>query len=270
MNKVLLDLGFIEIRWYSIIMLLAILSASAIILKEAKKKGFTEDFMNNLFFYTIICAIIGARLYYVAFNFAEYQDDLLGVLRIWEGGLAIHGGIIGGLLFISYYAKKYKVNLLLLLDIIVVGLILGQIIGRWGNFMNSEAYGPMTTYATLKKLLIPEFIIKGMSINGVYYHPTFWYESILNLVGLIILLIIRKGKYTKVGTLTGTYLIWYGAVRIFIESLRQDALMLGPIKIAQLVSIIMIIIGIIIIVKGQTNSKFENNYKEANAGEIKF
>ena len=208
MNKVLLDLGFIEIRWYSIIMLLAILSASAIILKEAKKKGFTEDFMNNLFFYTIICAIIGARLYYVAFNFAEYQDDLLGILRIWEGGLAIHGGIIGGLLFISYYAKKYKVNLLLLLDIIVVGLILGQIIGRWGNFMNSEAYGPMTTYATLKKLLIPEFIIKGMSINGVYYHPTFWYESILNLVGLIILLIIRKGKYTKVGTLTGTYLIW--------------------------------------------------------------
>ena len=195
MNKVLLDLGFIEIRWYSIIMLLAILSASAIILKEAKKKGFTEDFMNNLFFYTIICAIIGARLYYVAFNFAEYQDDLLGILRIWEGGLAIHGGIIGGLLFISYYAKKYKVNLLLLLDIIVVGLILGQIIGRWGNFMNSEAYGPMTTYATLKKLLIPEFIIKGMSINGVYYHPTFWYESILNLVGLIILLIIRKGKY---------------------------------------------------------------------------
>ena len=120
MNKVLLDLGFIEIRWYSIIMLLAILSASAIILKEAKKKGFTEDFMNNLFFYTIICAIIGARLYYVAFNFAEYQDDLLGILRIWEGGLAIHGGIIGGLLFISYYAKKYKVNLLLLLDIIVV------------------------------------------------------------------------------------------------------------------------------------------------------
>lgn len=270
MNKVLLDLGFIEIRWYSVIMLFAILTASYVILKEAKKKGFTEDFMNNLFFYTIIFAILGARIYYVAFNIKEYQNDLLGIFRIWEGGLAIHGGIIGGLLFITYYSKKYKVKELLLLDIIVVGLILGQIIGRWGNFMNGEAYGPITTYETLKSLFIPEFIIKGMNINGIYYHPTFLYESLLNLIGLIILLIIRKGKYTKVGTLTGTYLIWYGIVRIFIESLRQDALMLGPIKIAQLVSVIMIIVGIIIIVKGKTNSKFENNYKEAVAGEIRF
>ena len=192
MNKVLLDLGFVEIRWYSVTMLLAILSASYVILKEAKKKGFTEDFLNNLFFYTIICAIIGARLYYVAFNFHEYQNDLLGIFRIWEGGLAIHGGIIGGLLFITFYTKKYKVNELLLLDIIVVGLILGQIIGRWGNFMNGEAYGPITTYQTLKSLFIPEFIIEGMKINGIYYHPTFLYESLLNVIGLIILLIIRE------------------------------------------------------------------------------
>ena len=208
MNKVLLDLGFIEIRWYSIIMLFAILSASYVILRESKKKGFTEDFLNNLFFYTIICAIIGARLYYVAFNFHEYQNDLLGIFRIWEGGLAIHGGIIGGLLFITYYTKKYKVNELLLLDIIVVGLI--------------------------------------------------------------ILLIIRKQKYTKVGELTGTYLIWYGIVRFLIEILRQDALMLGPIKIAQLVSIIMIIIGLIMIIKAKKTSRFENLYKEARVGEIKF
>ena len=270
MNKVLLDLGFIEIRWYSIIMLFAILSASYVILRESKKKGFTEDFLNNLFFYTIICAIIGARLYYVAFNFHEYQNDLLGIFRIWEGGLAIHGGIIGGLLFITYYTKKYKVNELLLLDIIVVGLILGQIIGRWGNFMNGEAYGPITTYQTLKSLFIPEFIIEGMKINGVYYHPTFLYESLLNVIGLIILLIIRKQKYTKVGELTGTYLIWYGIVRFLIEILRQDALMLGPIKIAQLVSIIIIIIGLIMIIKTKKTSRFENLYKEARVGEIKF
>lgn len=270
MNKVLLDLGFIEIRWYSVIILCAILAGACVILKEAKKKGFSEDFINNLFFYTIICAIIGARLYYVTFNFSEYQNDLLGIFRIWEGGLAIHGGILGGLLFVIYYTKKYKVNILLLLDIIVVGLILGQIIGRWGNFMNSEAYGPITTYEILKSLFIPEFIINGMKINGIYYHPTFLYESLLNLIGFIILLIIRNKKYTKVGHLTATYLIWYGIVRIFIESLRQDALMLGPIKVAQLVSIIMIIAGIIIIIKQKTNSKFENNYKEAKSGEIKF
>ena len=158
MNKVLIDLGIIEIRWYSVIMMIAILIGSSIVLKEAKKKGFTEDFISNLFFYTIICAVIGARLYYVAFNFSAYQNDLLGILRIWEGGLAIHGGIIGGLLFIIYYTKKYKVNTLLLLDIIVVGLIIGQVIGRWGNFLNGEAYGPITTYETLKSLFIPEFI----------------------------------------------------------------------------------------------------------------
>ena len=109
-----------------------------------------------------------------------------------------------------------------------------------------------------------------MNINGIYYHPTFLYESLLNILGFIILLILRNGKYIKVGTLTGTYLIWYGIVRFFIEILRQDALMLGPIKMAQLVSIIMIIIGIVIIIKGKTNSRFENNYKEAKAGEIKF
>lgn len=270
MNKVLLDLGLIEIRWYSVIMMISILLGSSIVLKEAKKKGFTEEFISNLFFYTIIFAVLGARLYYVAFNFSQYQNDILGIFRIWEGGLAIHGGIIGGLSFIIYYTRKYKTNTLLLLDTIVVGLILGQIIGRWGNFANGEAYGPITTYETLKSLLIPEFIIDGMNINGIYYHPTFLYESLLNLVGFIILILARKYKYLKVGNLTSIYLIWYGLVRIFVESLRQDSLMLANIKIAQLVSVLMIIIGIVLFIKGKTKSRFENNYKEAQVNEIKF
>lgn len=270
MNKVLIDLGIIEIRWYSIIMMVAILLGSSIVLKEAKKKGFTEEFISNLFFYTIICAVIGARLYYVAFNFSAYQNDLFGILRIWEGGLAIHGGIIGGLLFIIYYTRKYKVNTLLLLDVIVVGLIIGQVLGRWGNFANGEAYGPITTYETLKGLFIPEFIIEGMKINGIYYHPTFLYESILNLIGFIILILARKFKYLKVGNLTSIYLIWYGIVRFFIESLRQDSLMLGSLKIAQIVSLIMIIVGIFLFIKGKTKSRFENNYKEAKVDAIKF
>ena len=270
MNKVLLDLGIIEIRWYSIFMMCAILIGAAIVLKEAKKKGFSEEFINNLFFYTVIFAVIGARLYYVAFNFTSYQNDLLGIFRIWEGGLAIHGGIIGGLLFIIYYTKKYKVNTILLLDIIVVGLIIGQSIGRWGNFANAEAYGPITTYETLKSFFIPEFIIDGMKINGIYYHPTFLYESLLNLLGFIILVIIRKKQYLKVGNLTAVYLIWYGIVRFLIEALRQDSLMLGSLKMAQIASIIMIIIGIVLFIKSKTRSKFENNYKEARASEIRF
>jgi len=270
MNKVLLDLGIIEIRWYSIFMMCAILVGAFVVLKEAKKKGFSEDFINNLFFYTIIFAVIGARLYYVTFNFSQYQNDLFGIFRIWEGGLAIHGGIIGGLLFIIYYTRKYKVNTLLLLDIIVVGLIIGQVLGRWGNFANGEAYGPITTYETLKSLFIPEFIIQGMKINGIYYHPTFLYESLLNLIGFIILLILRKNKYLKVGNLTSFYLVWYGIVRFLIESLRQDSLMLGSLKMAQIASIVMIIIGIVLFIKGKTKSRFENNYKEARADAIKF
>jgi phosphatidylglycerol:prolipoprotein diacylglycerol transferase len=134
------------------------------------------------------------------------------------------------------------------MDIIVVSLILGQILGRWGNFMNSEAYGPETTQLFLKSLHIPTFIINGMYINGTYYHPTFLYESLWNLIGLIIMLIIRHNKHNRLGFLSSFYLIWYGIGRFFIESLRTDSLMFFNLKIAQMISIIMIIIGIILFV----------------------
>lgn len=128
-------------------------------------------------------------------------------------------------------------------DILVISLIIGQILGRWGNFFNGEAYGPETTYAFLHSLHLPEFIIKGMFIEGVYYQPTFLYESLWNLLGLLLLLIVKKKCHVK-GTISALYVIHYGIGRFFIESLRQDSLMLGPIRVAQLISIFMIIIGI--------------------------
>lgn len=256
MEKVALDLGPIQIYWYSIFIFIGMLVACFLIYKEAKKRGIEEDFLVNLTFNTIIIGIIGARLYYVLFNLSYYLDNPVEIFQIWNGGLAIHGGIIAGLLFIIYYCKKHEVNLWKILDIIVVGLIIAQAIGRWGNFFNSEAYGPITTASHLKSLGIPQFIIDGMYILGDYRQPTFFYESVWCLFGFLAMLIIRQYKYLKIGQLTSFYLIWYGIIRFIIEAMRTDSLMLGPLKMAQLVSLVFIVSGIIIFIKStKTNQK---------------
>ena len=259
MEKIALDLGTIQIYWYSIFIFLGMLSACFIIYKESKKRRIKEEFLINLTFYTIIIGIIGARLYYILFNLPYYLNNPIEILEIWNGGLAIHGGIIAGLLFIIYYCKKHKVNVWQMLDIIVVGLIIAQAIGRWGNFFNSEAYGSITTEGNLKSLGIPDFVINGMYILGEYRQPTFFYESVWCLIGFVVMLWIRKYKYLKIGQLTSFYLVWYGIIRFIIEAMRTDSLMLGPIKMAQLVSIVFVISGIIIFIKN-IKSKKENLY----------
>jgi len=246
MDRVALELGPIQIYWYSIFIFLGLLTASILIFKEARKRNIDEDFLINLIFNTIIIGLIGARVYYVLFNIPYYASNPIEILAVWNGGLAIHGGIFAALAFILIYCKKKNVNILQLLDIIVVGLIIAQAIGRWGNFFNSEAYGQVTTYAELKAQQIPTFIINGMYILGEYRQPTFFYESTWCFAGFLAMLIIRKYKYLKRGQLTGFYLFWYGLGRLLIESLRTDSLMLGPIKIAQVVSIIFIITGIVL------------------------
>ncbi len=259
MEKVALDLGPIQIYWYSIFIFIGMLTACFIIYKEAKKREIDEEFLVNLTFNAIIIGIIGARLYYVLFNLPYYLNNPVEIFQIWNGGLAIHGGIITGLLFVIVYCKKHEVNLWKILDIIVVGLIIAQAIGRWGNFFNSEAYGPITTAQHLKSLGIPQFIINGMYILGEYRQPTFFYESVWCFFGFLAMLIIRKYKYLKVGQLTSAYLVWYGIIRFIIEAMRTDSLMLGPIKIAQLVSLIFIISGITIFIKS-TKGKHKELY----------
>ncbi len=246
MDRVALELGPIQIYWYSIFIFLGLLTASILIFKEARKRNIDEDFLINLIFNTIIIGLIGARVYYVLFNIPYYASNPIEILTVWNGGLAIHGGIFAALAFILIYCKKKNINSLQLLDIIVVGLIIAQAIGRWGNFFNSEAYGQVTTYAELKAQQIPTFIINGMYILGEYRQPTFFYESTWCFAGFLAMLIIRKYKYLKRGQLTGFYLFWYGLGRLLIESLRTDSLMLGPIKIAQVVSIVFIITGIVL------------------------
>ena len=265
MNSVFLQIGNFKIYWYSIFILIAVIAGGNVAIKEAKKYRIPEEFMINLFFFMIPFAYIGARLYYVAFNWEYYSTHINEIYQIWKGGLGIHGGLIFGLIWLRIYSKKYKVKTLRLTDIVCVGLILAQAIGRWGNFFNQEAHGGEVTLEFLKNLHLPQFIIDGMHINGTYYHPTFLYESILCLIGFIVLIIFRRRKYTKIGQTTSLYLIWYGVVRFFIEALRTDSLMLGNIKMAQLVSVIMLIIGLVMYILLNKGSKLENRY---NDGEL--
>lgn len=246
MDRVAVDLGPIQIYWYSIFIFIGLLVASILIFKEARRRNIDEDFLVNLIFNTIIIGLIGARLYYVIFNLPYYIANPIEIFAIWNGGLAIHGGVFAALIFIIIYCKKHEVNCLQILDIMVVGLIIGQAIGRWGNFFNGEAYGQITSLEELKEQQIPMFIINGMYILGEYRQPTFFYESTWCLSGFLAMLIIRKYKYLKRGQLTGFYLFWYGFGRFLIESMRTDALMLGSLKIAQIVSIVFIIVGIIL------------------------
>ena len=255
----MLDLGFLQIKWYSFFIFLAVIIASFLIYKEAKKKQFPPGDLENIIFYGFLSGIIGARVYYVVFNLDYYLETPIEMLKVWNGGLAIHGGLLAGLLFIGIYCHKKKINFLLLLDIVVVGLIIAQAIGRWGNFFNGEAYGRTVELSFLENLHLPKFIIKGMYIDGLYREPTFLYESFFSLLGFFLLLGLRKIQKLRVGQLLGSYFIWYGIERFIIEGLRADSLMLGSFKIAQIISLLFIIIGIYFLFKNIKNNRY---YKE--------
>ena len=271
MDKIALDLGFIQIYWYSICIFLGVFFASLVIMVESKKQKMNQDFVVNLIFYTVIMGLIGARLYFVLFNLDYYSAHVLEIFEVWNGGLAIHGGILFGLLTIILYCRKYNVKIVKVLDIAVLGLIIGQAIGRWGNFFNQEVYGGVTNLPHLKELGIPKFVIDNMYIQGEYRVPLFLYESIWSFTGFIALLIIKRYKYLKSGQLTGFYFIWYSVGRFILEGLRDEeySLMVNGIRVAQILSVFLIVFGILIIIFCRRGSKFDNLYKE-EVEEIKF
>ncbi len=270
MNRIALDLGFIQIYWYSIFIFLGILAGLLVIYKEIKKKNIDQNFFFNMCFYAIIFGFIGARLYYVVFNLDYYLKQPLEILEIWNGGLAIHGGILFACLFILFYCHKYKQKPAKILDIFVVGLILGQAIGRWGNFFNQEAFGQITSRAALLAAKVPTFIVNNMYIQGAYRQPTFLYESIWDLLGFIALLLVRRYKYLKNGQLTAVYLMWYSVGRFIIEGFRADSLLLYNFKVAQIVSVILFIVGLIMFIAKKRGSRFTNLYNEENKDEVRF
>lgn len=257
MNRVAFNIFGFNVYYYSLCILLGVIVAYILITREGKKQGLTKEFTSDLIFYTLIIGILGARVYYCVFNLDYYLANPSEILKIYNGGLAIHGGVIAGLIFVYFYTKKKNVSFIKILDIVAPAVIIAQSFGRWGNFFNQEAHGGITTYQNLKNMHIPEFIINGVHIEGKYYYPTFFFESIWCLIGFIILMIARKNKNLRKGFQIGFYFIWYGIGRFFIEALRTDSLMFFNLKIAQIVSLVGIIIGIIIIVTNK-NKKYYN------------
>ncbi len=260
-----------EVKWYSLLILFGVIIAYIMINNEAKRFGIKKEFIFNMMFWTIIIGILCARIYYVAFNWDYYGQNLSEIYKIWHGGIAIHGAIIGGAITMYFYSKKYNALPGRIMDMVVPALIIGQAIGRWGNFFNQEAYGGIVAYQNLVDLkIVPSFVIDNMLINGSYHLPMFYFESIWCILGLIIMLIIRRRKYAKCGSLTAFYLIWYGVGRYVIEIFRTDSLMIGTHKVAQIVSIIFIIIGFIISLVLSRKPKLDELYNSQEIEDIKY
>lgn len=251
MNPIAFYIFGISIKWYGI--LIAAGMGLGIILASYNciYRQINFDSLLDVVLIFLPIGVIGARLYYVVFQFNEYRNNLINVFNIRQGGLAIHGGIIFAMASALIITKHKKINFLKAADVAAPSIIIAQAIGRWGNFFNGEAHGGQVSYDFIKHF--PSFIRKGMHIGGVYYHPTFLYESIWDLfVFIMLMVILRKNK--KNGIVFFTYLGMYSIGRFFIEGLRTDSLMFGPIRMAQLVSLCGIAIWILFLIFSR-NSK---------------
>ncbi|PPK44670.1 prolipoprotein diacylglyceryl transferase [Clostridium algidicarnis DSM 15099] len=242
--------------WYGIIISCGVILGLIIISYTSKVKNISFDNIIDTFLIAFPIAILGARAYYVAFEFESYRGDIASMFNLRQGGLAIHGGVIFGVLAAYLYSKKKKFDFLSMIDVVAPSLILAQGIGRWGNFINKEAHGGPVTFEFISKF--PGFIQRGMNIGGIYYHPTFLYESIWNLIVFFILLILlKRRKEEEKGTIIAYYAVLYSLGRFFIEGLRTDSLMVLGLRTAQIVSLLLIIAGLvsIFIIKKRANNK---------------
>ncbi|MBA2875753.1 prolipoprotein diacylglyceryl transferase [Thermaerobacillus caldiproteolyticus] len=244
LDRVFLHLGPITIYWYGVIIGTGVLLGLWLATREAVRRGLPKETFVDLVLFAVPIAIICARTYYVIFEWDYYSKHLSEIPKIWEGGLAIHGGLIGAIATGIVFAKVRGLSFWKLADIAAPSIILGQAIGRWGNFMNQEAHGGPVTRQFLESLHLPDFIINQMYINGQYYHPTFLYESVWDFIGFLLLLALRNINLRR-GELFLSYLIWYSIGRFFIEGMRTDSLMLtAHLRMAQVMSIVLILIAV--------------------------
>jgi phosphatidylglycerol:prolipoprotein diacylglycerol transferase len=283
LNSIAFKLGPISVHWYGIILGSAALIALLIAIQEGKRFQINPDFFMDFLLVAVPSAIVGARAYYVIFKWDDYKHDFWGIFQIWNGGIAIYGALIGSIIGVAFYVRAKGYNFWRIADITVPGLIIGQMIGRWGNFMNQEAHGGPVEESFLRNTLhLPDFIVNQMYIKdpatmvASYYHPTFLYESVWNLLGFILLIWLRRRPGLRAGELFISYFIWYSIGRFFIEGLRTDSLAFtgpswlagmmnglwspmkllfslgslldGNIRISQALSILIILVAIILIV----------------------
>lgn len=253
--------GF-EIAYYGLVITLGMIIGWMFILNDAKKKGQSTDDYLDVIIWGMVLGVIGARAYYVIFSWSEYKDDLISIFMLRQGGLAIYGGIIGGLIGVILVCKKKKMKILDALDSVCFGVLIGQIFGRWGNFFNREVFGGYSD--GLLSMQIPvdavrdasditeEMLMHLETVNGVNFisvHPTFLYESLWNIGVLLILLLIRRKKAFD-GELFFMYLMLYGVGRFWIESMRTDQLMMIGIHlpVSSVLSLILIVISLIFLI----------------------
>lgn len=267
-NPVAFTIGSIPVRWYGILIASGIVIAYMVAQYEGKKRGLPKDFFADLLIWAIPISIISARIYYVAMEWDYYGANPDKIIQIWNGGIAIHGALIGAIITAFIFCRKKGISFLKVADIAAPSILIGQIVGRWGNFMNQEAYGGPVSEEFIRSLMVPDWIINQMYINDPvyglsYFHPTFLYESLWNVVGLIILLLLRKVNLHR-GEIFFSYLIWYSIGRYFIEGLRTDSLYLFGLDLrsAQVVSILCIVIGVIGIVYRRLKVRPVVKYKD--------
>ncbi len=234
MDPVAFSIYGIEVRWYGIIIALAVVVGTFLALREAKRRGLEEDTLLDFLLFAIPGAIIGARAYYVIFSWDYYKNNPNQILNIRGGGLAIHGAVIAGIIIAIIFCRVKKLSFWTIGDIVAPSLILGQAIGRWGNFANQEAHGGPTNLPW------------GIIVDGVRVHPTFLYESIWNFLVFLFLMWYRKRAKVE-GEVFLLYIILYSLARGLIEGLRTDSLMWGEFRVAQLISLATIVVGLILL-----------------------
>ncbi len=265
-------IGPITIMWYAVLILIGATIALLISIREGKKIGVPEDFCIDVFLWGLPISVVGARIYYVLFTLDHYLQNPLDILKVYQGGLAIHGAVIAAVIWGYIFSKKKNVNFLKAIDLGSVGFLIAQAIGRWGNFMNQEAHGgpvPGDTLEAQRTYLqnrgIPNFIVDKMNIGGIYYHPTFLYESLWNILGMIFLLLLRRTKYMYIGDLGLIYLMWYSLGRGIIEGMRTDSLYIGDtnIRTAQLLSVILFIGAAVVLFIRHYKKWYPKYYYEA-------
>lgn len=236
-----------DIHWYGIIIASGLMIAVIVANYLAKKEGLGKDVITDVVVFSIPVAVICARAYYVIFNFSSYSDNLWDIFKIWNGGIAIYGAIIGAVATAYIYCRVTKTDFRKVADVGAIGLLIGQAVGRWGNFVNGEAYGGTTD-------LLWRMDIYGKAM-GV--HPTFLYESLWNFITLIVLLSFFKKKKFD-GQIFLSYITAYGIGRFMIEGLRTDSLMLGPVRISQAVALVCVVAGVCLLVRGHKKSLYQH------------
>ncbi len=244
-GPIALEIGSLSIRWYGLLIASAIILGTFLAQKLAQSRGVDPETVGDMVIWLVIGAIPCARLYYVLFEWQRFQTQpWYKAFAIWEGGIAIHGAIIGGAIAGILFCKRQKISIWLMADIIMPAVILGQAIGRWGNFFNSEAFGAPTDLPW--KLLIPLNRRPPELVNFSYFHPTFLYESLWNLgVFAILIFVFTRIPKIRIGTITMLYAIAYSIGRFWIEGLRTDSLMVGTLRTAQMISLASILLGIL-------------------------